>query len=812
MGSPELVKTRAMRAVRGQPSAGWSGVHGNKPAAGGPLTWRRILARRFARRADRARDAHRFAKAATLYRQALWFDHGRVDLRVQLGHMLKELTRFGEAEAAYRQAASQSPADGDIQLQLGHLLKLLGRRDEAVTAYSEAHRLLRDRNTDVAAAELRGFGASPELNWANSIAGEKLVQEGDRLRDARHYAEAADAYGNALKLIPGRSDIRIQHGNMLKDAGRLADAEAVYRAALGEAPENADLHLQLGHLLKIQGRRNEALQAYGRAAELQPSLDAADTELFHAGYAPSQQEFFGRQMALGGVEALLAISNEVTRLQQAVARLAQALPDVSAQAAFPIAAYGRFREIFDVPTPPAVVEHRRYDIVLAADGVALETLYAQLTSLDRQTYRNWQLCVVGRDTAHRRIVERAAVSDPRITWIEVDARETPAATERRVALATAADSPAANSTAADWLILPEKGALWHRHALAWLAAVADQVAAGAFVTDSEQIADSSGPARRLAPQLRQTVDYDTLLEANPFGETVVVSRPVYAAIAGACLTEGSLTAARSSLLLGLAHRGTVGHIPLPLVAIRQEEARSYDAPESSGPIPQPEPAAQHRMAVAAHLAAVGLAARIQLGLPARPTSPLSVRWQPSDPQLPVQVIIPTRDNALDLRNFVQSLHERAAMSGSLHVLIVDNGGHDPDASRILTELAGRERVQVVRVDEPFNWSRLNNHAVSLTTAPLLVFANDDMVMLSDGWDGMLRGLLERDEVGAVGARLVYADDTMQHAGILLGWPTVDVHDGRYKSLFGFRAVPALAGDPGSRRGYRRVPRGAPHRV
>jgi hypothetical protein len=55
------------------------------------------------------------------------------------------------------------------------------------------------------------------------------------------------------------------------------------------------------------------------------------------------------------------------------------------------------------------------------------------------------------------------------------------------------------------------------------------------------------------------------------------------------------------------------------------------------------------------------------------------------------------------------------------------------------------------------------------SSSLLVFANDDMIMVSERWDERLRGLLDRPEIGAVGARLLYEDDTLQHAGILFGW-------------------------------------------
>src|SRR6202040_3768244 len=122
------------------------------------LSSRRLgRARRLINRADRNRDAGNYAAAAALYRPALACDARRAEIRVQLAHMLKELTRFGEAEAAYRQALAQLPDDGDLYLQLGHLLKLLGRTKEAIAAYSSAHRLLPE--SDAPAAELRALGA-----------------------------------------------------------------------------------------------------------------------------------------------------------------------------------------------------------------------------------------------------------------------------------------------------------------------------------------------------------------------------------------------------------------------------------------------------------------------------------------------------------------------------------------------------------------------------------------------------------------------------------------------------------------------------
>ncbi len=769
LGTQESAPASSLSRAGGNDPGGsqftWAADRAASPLARALARWRRRAAHRLVHKADRARDQGDCARAASLYRRALALAPGRSDIRVQLAHMLKELTRFGEAEAAYRQALTQSPEDGDIHLQLGHLLKLLGRTGDATAAYFAAHRLL--HSSEVAAVELRALGALPpaiDPGRAGIVAAEEHIAEGNRLRDAGRCAEAAAAYGCALGLMPTRTDICIQYGNMLKDSGRLADAEQAYRTALAQAPENAESHLQLGHLFKLQGRRAEALAAYRRATEMQPSLQAAWAELFYAGCPQAQQQYFEMQAARGSIETLTAMTEEVARLQNAVARLAATLPDICAQMALPIAAYDRFRRVYDVPAPPPAAIERRFGIVMAVGGAKLATLYAQIATLTAQTYRNWRLCVVGSDADHRRMVERAAASDPRIRWMEAAADEPPAAAERRVA----------RDFVVDWLILPASGAQLDRQALAWCAASIGLGTAAAFVTDEEAVVAVADGPQRSSPQLRQVVDYDTLLEANPFGETVIVERAAYAEVADA-LIAGSFSAARSSLLLSLASRGTVGHIPLPLVRVDPTDADGERQRTGAA-----ERAAAHELAVRAHLAGEGAGGRTAIGPIEDTAMPLPIVWQPNRPQQIVQVIIPTRDNGGDLRDFVASLRRHAAVPGALRVLIVANGSCQPETARILAELNVESWIEIAHIDEPFNWSRLNNRAVALTEAALLVFANDDMLMLSDGWDRQLRGLLERPEIGAVGARLVYPDDSLQHAGILLGWPDIDVHDGRHE--------------------------------
>jgi GT2 family glycosyltransferase len=243
-----------------------------------------------------------------------------------------------------------------------------------------------------------------------------------------------------------------------------------------------------------------------------------------------------------------------------------------------------------------------------------------------------------------------------------------------------------------------------------------------------------------------------------------VKRAVYAALPGMAQAK-SVEMARSLMLLSLAQDGRVGHIPCALV-------RRYGVTKT-------DPTA-HYKAVQTHLAAYK-SGRVQVEPGIIPSGPLSVSWRAENPEAPIAVIIPTRNNGADLDRAISSLKAKAAAPDSLQIVVVDNGSSDAGTCAILDRLA-KEGTKVIAIDEPFNWSRLNNQAVVQVDTSLLLFVNDDVTMLTDGWDQILRGLLDRREVGAVGARLLYPDETLQHAGMLFGWPgSTVIHDGLYES-------------------------------
>ena len=145
------------------------------------------------------------------------------------------------------------------------------------------------------------------------------------------------------------------------------------------------------------------------------------------------------------------------------------------------------------------------------------------------------------------------------------------------------------------------------------------------------------------------------------------------------------------------------------------------------------------------------------------------------------VIICTRDNAADCCRMVDSLFALARHPDRVHCRVVDNNTSRPADLALLDQMEARHPNSViVRNSMPFNWSRMNNDATAGITTPNILFCNDDMEMLSPDWDMVLAGLLRVTSTGAVGARLLYPDGTMQHAGVLLGWQGSVIHDGLYE--------------------------------
>ena len=129
----------------------------------------------------------------------------------------------------------------------------------------------------------------------------------------------------------------------------------------------------------------------------------------------------------------------------------------------------------------------------------------------------------------------------------------------------------------------------------------------------------------------------------------------------------------------------------------------------------------------------------------------------------ISIIIPTRDNWRLLKRCIDSLENRTTYR-NLEILVIDNQSQDTETLRYLGQLAHR----VIPFAEPFNFARMNNMAAASARGDHLLFLNDDTEAIEPEWLTSMLEHSQRPEVGAVGARLLFPNKTIQHAGVVIG--------------------------------------------
>lgn len=136
----------------------------------------------------------------------------------------------------------------------------------------------------------------------------------------------------------------------------------------------------------------------------------------------------------------------------------------------------------------------------------------------------------------------------------------------------------------------------------------------------------------------------------------------------------------------------------------------------------------------------------------------------------VSIIIPTRDKPDLLKKCISSIETRTDYP-NYEIIIVDNASSDRTALEYLRQSPHR----VIRDESPFNFSRLNNLAAARADGDYLLLLNNDTEVVTREWMSALVEHAQRDEVGAVGAKLLYPKNTIQHAGVVLGLHGVANH-------------------------------------
>ena len=169
-----------------------------------------------------------------------------------------------------------------------------------------------------------------------------------------------------------------------------------------------------------------------------------------------------------------------------------------------------------------------------------------------------------------------------------------------------------------------------------------------------------------------------------------------------------------------------------------------------------------------------------------------IKWNCNGPHPLVSLIIPTRDGYELLVGCVSSIRDKTTYD-NYELIVVDNGSTDPQCLAYLEEIALLKNVRVLRYDEPFNYSAINNFAVRQARGSIIGLVNNDIEVISPEWLTEMVSWAVQPEIGCVGAKLIYANGKIQHGGVILGLGGIAEHahkhfDGEDAGYFGRLAV------------------------
>lgn len=133
----------------------------------------------------------------------------------------------------------------------------------------------------------------------------------------------------------------------------------------------------------------------------------------------------------------------------------------------------------------------------------------------------------------------------------------------------------------------------------------------------------------------------------------------------------------------------------------------------------------------------------------------------------VSILIPNKDHIEDLDKCIQSIKCKSTYD-NYEIIIIENNSEEEDTFKYYEEIQNMEKCKVVYWNDDFNYSAINNFGVENAAGEYLIMLNNDTEIITNDWIEEMLSYCQREDVGIVGAKLYYEDDTIQHAGVILG--------------------------------------------
>lgn len=413
--------------------------------------------------------------------------------------------------------------------------------------------------------------------------------------------------------------------------------------------------------------------------------------------------------------------------------------------------------------PHIVPSYPLISILLPLYNSNVDYLSQCVTSVLQQSYPHWQLCVVDDGSsqhAHLNLMAQYAQQDARILF-EVSAFNGHISRASNAALALAKGS---------FVLLLDHDDLLHEDTLMLMASALQQHPEALLIYADEDKVDEAG--HHYQPHFKPDWNPDLLFSQNYIGHPVLLKTEHLRAMGGFRVGyEGSQD---HDVLLrytsGLSSRQII-HLPYVLY-----HWRSIAESTASNPSAKSYTTQAGIRALTDYFSQAELAVQVSAG-----KHPNTYRCQWALPEHPplVSLIMPTKDNYDVVKTCVDSILASTDYP-NYELLIMDNQTTCAKTLAYFEQINKKyERVRIIRWNHPFNYSAINNDAVSLAYGDVLCLVNNDLEVIHEDWLTEMVSHALRPEIGCVGAKLYYPNDTIQHAGVILGVGGVAGHSHKY---------------------------------
>ncbi len=375
-------------------------------------------------------------------------------------------------------------------------------------------------------------------------------------------------------------------------------------------------------------------------------------------------------------------------------------------------------------------------------------LRAMIDSLVAQSYANWELCLAdgsGEDDSVARVVAAYSKKLPiRYRKLETNA-------------GIAGNTNEALRMATGELV----GLLDHDDTLTpdalyeIVKAVNEQPEADLIYSDEDKM-DGEGKNFR-EPHFKPDFNLDLLRTVNYICHFTVVRRTLLDEVGG--FRSGFDGAQDHDFILRCVELArAVAHVPKILYHWRCHENSTAANPESKRYAYD-----AGKRAVLAHYERVGLKAEVFDGVsPGIYHSRFAIEGTPL-----VSILIPSKDHSEDLRKCVRSILDKSDYR-NFEILVIENNSTESETFAYYRELEQESQVRVITWESGFNYSAINNFGAAHAKGEYLLLLNNDTEIINPECLREMLGYCAREDVGIVGAKLFYGDDTIQHAGVIIG--------------------------------------------